>query len=62
MVPREEPLDRFPSALNAIGCTPLIELQHISGDRGRIDLPEGPGLGADVDSEYLSGLERVEIS
>lgn len=34
----------------------------VYGDGGRIDLPEGPGLGADVDSDYLSGLERVEIS
>ena len=34
----------------------------IYGDGGRIDLPEGPGLGADVDSEYLRGLERIEIS
>lgn len=33
----------------------------IYGDGGRIDLPEGPGLGADVDSEYLSELEQVEI-
>ena len=36
MVPTEEPHDRLPSALGAIGRTPLIELQHIPGDRGRI--------------------------
>ena len=36
MVPIEEPHDRFPSALDAIGRTPLIELRHIPGDRGRI--------------------------
>jgi len=31
-------------------------------DGGRIDLPEGPGLGADVDATYLAGLDRFEIS
>ena len=34
----------------------------IYGDGGRIDLPTGPGVGADVDPEYLGTLERIEIS
>jgi len=36
MVPRKEPHDRLPSVVDAIGRTPLIELQHIPCDRGRI--------------------------
>lgn len=28
---------------------------------GRIELPEEPGLGADVDPDYLKTLERIEI-
>ncbi len=43
-------------------CEDPIVGGMIYGDGGRIDLPEGPGLGADVDSEYLNGLERAEIS
>lgn len=32
------------------------------GAAGSITLPDGPGIGADIDADYLSGLPRVEVN
>ncbi len=34
----------------------------VYGDGGRITLPDGPGLGADLAADYLETLKKVVIS
>ena len=34
----------------------------VYGDQGQITLPDGPGLGADLDSEFLKSIEKIEVS